>query len=90
IQLRGTGTGAQAGTFSLANATGVETISKLDSGTWTINGTATAPGISVIAGNGGPSGTLILSGTSGIGSLYVNGANVQANGGGAISGATVH
>ncbi|MBL7466262.1 hypothetical protein, partial [Escherichia coli] len=37
IQLRGTGTGAQAGTFSLANATGVETISKLDSGTWTIN-----------------------------------------------------
>jgi len=86
LQLRGTGTGAQTGSFSLATSTGAETITKLDSGTWVLSGAAAVPGITVNS-NGG---TLLFQGTSGIGTINANGGTVLANGSGAFNGAVVH
>jgi len=86
LQLRGTGTGAQAGSFSLATSTGAGTITKLDSGTWTLTGVAAVPGITVNA-NGG---TLNFQGTSGVGTINVNGGILRANGSGAFGSAAVH
>uniref|UniRef100_UPI00313B2463 beta strand repeat-containing protein n=1 Tax=Sphingomonas sp. OTU376 TaxID=3043863 RepID=UPI00313B2463 len=86
LQLRGTGTGADAGSFSLATSTGAETITKLDSGTWTLTGAAVVPGITVNS-NGG---TLLFQGTSGIGTINANGGIVLANGAGAFGSAVVH
>jgi fibronectin-binding autotransporter adhesin len=91
LQLRGTGTAAQAGSFSLATSTGAEGITKLDSGTWTLTGAAVAPGIRINAGTGTAAGTLAFNGTTGLtGSVYVNGATVLANTAGAFGSATLH
>ncbi|MDQ0251932.1 hypothetical protein J2W22_004020 [Sphingomonas kyeonggiensis] len=86
LQLRGTGTGASQGIFSLATSTGAETITKLDSGTWVLSGAAAVPGITVNS-NGG---TLLFQGTSGIGTINANGGIVLANGAGAFGSAVVH
>ena len=86
LQLRGAGTGAQAGSFSLATSTGAGTITKLDGGTWTLTGAAAVPGITVNA-NGG---TLNFQGTSGVGTINVNGGILRANGAGAFGNAAVH
>ncbi len=86
IQLRGTGTGAQQGSFSLANANGVETITKLDGGTWAVTGAAATSGL-VINAN---AGQLQFQGTSGIGTINANGGTVLANGSGAFGTAVVH
>ncbi len=86
LQLRGAGTGAQAGSFSLATSTGAGTITKLDGGTWTLTGAAIVPGITVNA-NGG---MLNFQGTSGVGTINVNGGILRANGAGAFGSAAVH
>ena len=86
LQLRGNGTGADAGSFSLVTSTGAETITKLDSGTWTLTGAAVVPGITVNS-NGG---TLLFQGTSGIGTINANGGIVRADGSGAFGSAVVH
>jgi|GEM_PF-1475884 len=87
VQLRGTGNGVtgQTGTFSLANATGVETITKLDGGIWVLTGAAnSAANVNV---NGG---TLQFQGTSGLGTINANGGIVRADGSGAFGSAVVH
>ncbi|MFS2108979.1 autotransporter-associated beta strand repeat-containing protein [Sphingomonas sp. Sphisp140] len=86
LQLRGTGNGVTQGEFSLATATGAETITKLDSGTWRLSGAAVVPGITVNS-NGG---TLLFQGTSGIGTINANGGIVRADGSGAFGSAVVH
>ncbi|MDG2535862.1 autotransporter-associated beta strand repeat-containing protein, partial [Sphingomonas sp. HITSZ_GF] len=91
LQLRGAGTGAQAGSFSLATTTGAEAITKLDSGTWTLTGAAITPGIRINAGTGSAAGTLVFTGTTGLtGDIYVNGATIRATTAGAFGSSTIH
>jgi len=91
LELRGTGTGAQAGGLSLTGLTGVELLSKIGTGTWTIGNTASTPGVTINAGNGTPSGTLIFSGSTGLtGTILVNGALIRAASAGAFGTATIN
>ncbi|MES2988884.1 MAG: hypothetical protein V4808_13340 [Pseudomonadota bacterium] len=97
IQLRGTGDGTAANgiiaTLTLAAGIGAETISKLDSGSWTITGSGA--GVTQInAGNGvgglAANGILAFTGTSNLSAaIAVNGATIRADSAGAFGTGTI-
>ncbi len=87
IELRGTRTAG----FLLTRTTGVEVLTKLDAGTWSLTGAAATPGIRINAGDGSAAGTLTFANTTGLtGDIYVNGATVRAASSGALGTGTVH
>lgn len=98
LLLRGTGNGMSsggvAGIFSLATLTGASILTKADSGTWTLTGSAMTPGLTINAGIGGTpgaSGLLIFDGTTGLaGTINLNGATIRATTAGAFGTATIN
>jgi fibronectin-binding autotransporter adhesin len=97
IELRGAGDGTltngAAGIFSLAAATGASILTKADSGTWTLTGSAVTPSLAINAGSGGVAGSgglLIFDGTAGLtGAITVNGATIRADSAGAFGTGTI-
>ena len=92
LSLRGTGDGqpgnGAASALTLTGNMGLTTITKLDTGTWTLNGSAASTGTTRIdaglGGTPGNAGLLIFNGTTGLtADIYVNGGTIRsvANGG---------
>jgi fibronectin-binding autotransporter adhesin len=84
INLAGNGTGAndtgQAGTLSLSQLENVNTINKVDSGTWTLTGTPSfSGGVAINVGtSGADGGRLIFSGGGAIGTITVANGTIRA------------
>ncbi|MDV3456204.1 autotransporter-associated beta strand repeat-containing protein [Sphingomonas sp. HF-S4] len=81
--------GTTTGTLNLATTSAFEILKKTGTGTWTLNGASASPGMTITAGNGTPSGTLVFNGSGLTGAIVVNGAIIRATSAGGFGTGTI-